>query len=109
MTKYLVLYMSSATAGDQMGADPADAEAAMGEWMNWFGKVGSAMVDGGNPLAQVAELPALGGDSGRHVGGYSILEADSQKDVEALLDGHPHYHAPGASIAVLEFVPIPGM
>lgn len=106
MTKYLVLYMSSATAGEQMGGDP---EAGMAAWMNWFGKVGSAMVDGGSPLAQVAELPTLGGDSGRHVGGYSILQADSQKDVEALLDGHPHYDAPGASIVVLEFLPMPGM
>jgi hypothetical protein len=109
MTKYLVLYKSSASAGEQMGSDPAAAEANMGLWMTWMGKVGSALVDPGSPLAEVSELPATGDGSGRHVGGYSILEADSLKDVEALLDGHPHYEAPSASIAVLELLPIPGM
>ena len=109
MTKYLVLYTSSASAGDQMGSDPGEAEKGMALWMEWFGKVGPAMVDGGNPLAQVSELPPTKGGSGRHIGGYSILEADSQKAVEALLEGHPHYQAPDASIAVLEFLPIPGM
>jgi len=37
------------------------------------------------------------------------LQAESIEKVSALLLKHPHQHAPGASIEVLEFIPIPGM
>ena len=38
--------------------------------------------------------------------GYSILEAGSADEVETLLDGHPHLTMPGASIEVLEVIPM---
>ena len=41
--------------------------------------------------------------------GFSILEADSVDAANKLLDDHPHFHSPGPSIEVLEFLPIPGM
>ncbi len=42
------------------------------------------------------------------ISGFSILEAASGEAVTRLLDGHPHLEMPGASIAVLEFLPTPG-
>jgi hypothetical protein len=40
------------------------------------------------------------------VAGYSILEAGSADEVESILFGHPHLSMPGASIEVLEIIPI---
>lgn len=43
------------------------------------------------------------------IGGFSILQGRSLDDVTALLDGHPHFHSPDASIEVLECMQMPGM
>lgn len=108
MAKYLVLYRSTATAGDQMGATPEQAQEGMALWMAWFEKTGKAVVDFGSPLDK-STLVGGKGDTGTPIGGYSVLEADSQAAATKLLDGHPHLQAPGAVIEVLEFLPMPGM
>jgi hypothetical protein len=113
MSKYLVLYRSTVSASEQMsGGTPEDAQAGMELWMKWAGRVGSAMVDMGSPLSTVATVDAsgsAGSGSSPFIGGFSVLEADSVDGLKKLLDDHPHFHAPGASIEVLEFLPIPGM
>ena len=38
--------------------------------------------------------------------GYSILEAGSADEVETILDGHPHLAMPGASVEVMEIIPM---
>jgi len=43
------------------------------------------------------------------VGGYSILQGESLEEISKLLDGHPHFHSPNASIEVREFLSMPGM
>jgi hypothetical protein len=110
--KYMVLYRSSATAEEQMAqaqADPGAAAAAMELWTQWGAKVGDALVDFGSPLNESAIIPTGGGNVTAHIGGYSIMQADSAAEVTALLEGHPHFHAPDASIEVLEVLPAPGM
>jgi hypothetical protein len=107
--KFLVLYKSSASAGEQMASgEPTQVEESMGLWMAWMEKAGPALVDPGSPVGDVTELPAPRKPATSHIGGYSILQAESMKDIEALLDGHPHYHAPDASIEVREFLTMPG-
>ena len=109
MPKYLVLYRSSVDAGQQMAASsPEQAQEGMVLWMKWFEQVGPALVDGGSPLGNAQTLPA-GADTGLPIGGYSVLEADSPAAAAKLLDDHPHQHAPGAAIEVLEYLPMPGM
>ena len=109
MPKYLVLYRSNVSAPEQMGASPEDAQAGMELWMQWSAKAGSAIVDLGSPLSATGVVGAAGKPDSS-IGGFSILEADSQADLEKLLDGHPHFHSPGdPSIETLEFLPIPGM
>ena len=108
MTKFLVLYKSSATAAEQMAAsDPAAAQEAMGLWMAWMEKAGPAIVDGGSPLGDPTVLPSGQGD--RQVGGSSILQGESLDEITKLLDGHPHFHSPNATIEVREFLSMPGM
>ena len=109
MAKYLVLYRSKLSGGEQMeGASSEEAQAGMDAWMQWAGKVGDAMVDMGSPLEKVATVGGSG--DGAYVSGFSILEADSTDAAKALVDGHPHLMSPGdPSIEVLEFLPAPGM
>jgi hypothetical protein len=111
MVKYMVLYRSTMSAGEQMAAgSPEQAQAGMELWMKWAGKVGNAMVDMGSPLSTVGVLGDGAGASGsQSVGGFSIIEADSADAAKKLLDDHPHFHGPGrTSIEVLEFLPVPG-
>jgi len=114
VTKYLVLYRSSVPAREQMASGSAEeAQAGMQLWMDWAGRVGSAMADMGSPLDPVASIDQTGasGQPGSpFIGGFSILEAESADAAKKLLDDHPHFHAPGGpSIEVLEFLPPPGM
>ena len=110
MTKFLVLYKSSATAAEQMAAtDPAAAQEAMGLWIAWMQNAGPAIVDGGSPLGDPTVLPSNGGQSDRQVGGYSILQGESKEAVAASLKDHPHFMMPEGSIEIVELMPIPGM
>src|SRR5437868_2670644 len=109
MAKYIVLYRSATSPDEQMGsASPEEAQAGMQAWMDWAGKAGSSLVDLGSPLSSVATV-GKGDAASQHIGGFSILEADSKDAVTKLLDGHPHFMMPAdATIEVLEFLPIPG-
>jgi hypothetical protein len=110
MTKFLILYRSSVTATDQMSAnDPQQAQEGMAMWMRWAEKAGPALIDMGSPVGKSRTVPSAGADTGVPVAGFSILEADSADALNALLDDHPHLHAPGAVLEVLEYLPIPGM
>ena len=99
MSKFLVLYRSPVSAGEQMAnATPEQAQVGMQAWQTWAESAGSAIVDLGAPL-----------DGEGDVTGFSILEAGSRVSVDELLADHPHRHTPGASIDVLEFMAMPGM
>jgi hypothetical protein len=105
VTKYLVLYRSKMTAGEQMAqGTPEQAQAGMDAWMAWANQAGDAVVDLGMPLAVVE----AGGDSGDPVGGYSILQAESHEALAKVLEGHPHQEM-GGTIETLEFLSMPGM
>jgi len=44
------------------------------------------------------------------VSGFSIVQANSMDDAIKLFKDHPHFKTPGgASIELLEFVPMPAM
>jgi hypothetical protein len=89
-------------------ATPEQAQEGMDAWMSWAGKAGSAITDFGAPTQPVATVGAES-QGGALVGGYTFMEADSVDDLKGLLDGHPHLMMDGASIEVLELLPVPGM
>ena len=104
MKKFMVLYRAPASAREQMAkATPEQAKAGMDAWMAWSQRCGDALADMGSPLA------SSGKSAGDPVAGYSVLRAESLDGANKLLEGHPHLMMPGASIEVLEFLPIPGM
>jgi hypothetical protein len=108
LKKFLVLYRSSVTAGEQMAnTTPEQAQAGMELWMTWAQKAGDAIVDLGSPLAPTATIG--GGSAGQPIAGFSILQADTSEEVAQLLEDHPHFHSGGdATIEILEFLPMPG-
>jgi hypothetical protein len=106
MSKFMVLYRSPVSARDQLAnATPEQVQSGMEAWRAWASKVGYAISDLGTPLAHTTHV-GPGEASADGVTGYSVLEAGSADEVETLLDGHPHLSMPGASIEVLELIPI---
>jgi hypothetical protein len=105
----MILYRAQASAREQMAsATPEQKEAGLEAWRAWATKVGYALTDLGTPLAHTTHV-GPGAASTDGVCGYTILEAGSADEVETLLDGHPHLNMPGASIEVLEIIPIEDM
>jgi len=106
MSKFMILYRAQASAREQLAnASPEQIQAGAEAWRAWATRVGYAVADLGAPLAHTTHVgPGAAGADG--VAGYSILEAGSAEEVETILDGHPHLAMPGASIEVMEIVPM---
>ena len=109
MTKYLLLYRAPVSARDQMANATAEqAQAGMDAWMQWAGRVGSAITDMGAPVAYAGTVGATYPASEGSIGGYSVLEADSLDALKGLLDGHPHLMmGEGAGIDIHELLDLP--
>ena len=104
MANFLLLY-----TGGGMPATSAEQAAVMKEWQAWFGKIGSAMVDGGNPFTPMAKT--IGGDGkvsdgavGTMATGYSVIKADSLAAAVEMAKGCPVLKG-GAKISVYETFP----
>ena len=110
MKRYLVLYRATATALEQMQkGGPEQHKAVMDAWMGWMKKAGPAIVEAGSPTTSPQKFASAGGApqaGDASIGGYSVLQAESKQKLAELLDGHPHFHAPGAAIEVHEIVPM---
>ena len=101
MANYLLLY-----SGGQMPATDAERKSVTDAWMAWFGQIGSALVDGGNPTTPNAKTIASdktvsNGVPGWMPSGYSIIKADSLDKAVELAKGCPVLMG-GAKISVLE-------
>jgi hypothetical protein len=67
-------------------------QAAMNAWMSWFGRLGAAVIDSGNPFSVSAGVAAngtitQGASSG--LTGYSLLSADSLAAATEMARGCP--------------------
>jgi hypothetical protein len=99
MANYLLAYK-----GGGMAATDAEREASMAAWGNWFGTLGPAIVDAGNPFGPSASVSSGGSISdGASSGltGYSVLSADSLAAASDLAKGCPIL-ANGGSVEVYE-------
>ena len=98
MAKFVYVY-----TGGQSASTPQEQEAVMGKWMAWFGELGSAVKDGGNPFGASATVRpggAIASGEGK-AGGYSIIEADSLESATTLAKGCPTLDH-GGSVEVYE-------
>lgn len=90
MQNYLLLY----SGGGGQPATDAERQAVLKQWNDWFAKLGSDLVDGGDPFSGKAKTVAAGGmvsdgDMGMMHTGYSIFKADSLDKAVELAKGCP--------------------
>jgi len=106
MSKFMILYRAPASAREQMeNATPEQRRAGLEAWRAWASRVDYAIADLGSPLAHTTHV-GPGAASTDGVAGYTILQAGSAEEVETILDGNPHLSMPGASVEVLEIIPM---
>ena len=89
MPKYVLTYYG----GDGMPESPDEVQAVMAKWEAWFGQLGEAVVDGGNPFS-VAKTISPGGGVADSAGdppitGYSVISADDIDDATEKGKGCP--------------------
>lgn len=99
MAKYVLIY----SGGGPMPQTDAEREAVMAAWGQWFGGLGSAVVDPGNPFGGSSTVTATGVSDGTSSGanGYSILEAADLSAAADMAKGCPML-AVGGTVSVHE-------
>jgi hypothetical protein len=100
MANYLLAYK-----GGSMAETPEAQEAAMQAWGEWFGTLGSAVVDMGAPFGSSTAVQSDGstGTAGAGLSGYSVLQADSLELAAKLAGGCPVLNS-GGSVEVYEAI-----
>ena len=98
MGKYVFVYKDGATPTSE-----AEGAKVMEAWMGWFGTLGAAVVDGGNPFGGSTAVKSNGsiGAATTGLGGYSIVSADSLSAAATLAKGCPVLAA-GGSVEIFE-------
>ncbi len=102
MANYLLTYY-----GGSMPESKEEQDKANAAWTGWFGKLGSAVVDAGNPTAPGRAISPDGStmDATSSPTGYTIIKAGSLDEAVTLSKGCPVL-AGGAAIVVSEVIPI---
>jgi hypothetical protein len=105
MAKFVLLY-----SGGSMPEGEAAQTAVMQAWNAWFGQLGAALVDGGQPFTPQAKRIGTDGTvsdgaEGTPASGYSIIEAESLEAAVAQAKGCPVLQG-GAQITVYETFPV---
>jgi hypothetical protein len=111
MKKYMAMYMApAATIAEVMKSTPAQQKAGMDAWMSWANKNKKGVTDLGAPLGKTMRVTASGSSPAKNeITGYSVIQADSLEAAARIFKDHPHLQLKGASVEVLEYVPMEGM
>ena len=98
MANYLLTYY-----GGGMPESPDESAKVVAAWGVWFGQLGDALVDGGNPTSQSRAISPDGSvmDATMAPSGYSVIKADSLDAAVKMAGGCPVL-AGGASVVVSE-------
>lgn len=100
MAKYLFVYH-----GGGAPTNPADIKKTMDAWGAWFGSMGAAVIDGGNPVGKSSTVKPDGslaaGGGANPASGYSLIEASSLEDAHKKASGCPIL-ASGGSIEIAQ-------
>ena len=100
MTNFVLVY-----TGSGMPESKEEQESVMAAWGAWFGKMGEAVVDDGNPFSASKHVGQNGvGDgpaSSPPATGYTVISADSLDAAVAAVEDHPHVKQ-GGQVSVYE-------
>jgi hypothetical protein len=95
MAKYLFVYHGGGKTETE-----AELAEALDAWGAWFGSMGAAVIDGGNPVNESITLKSDGtvADNGgaNPASGYSLIEAADRDDAIAKARGCPILAAGGS-------------
>jgi hypothetical protein len=105
MTDYVLLY-----TGGSMPETEDEQARVMQAWDAWYGQIGSALKDGGNPFTPAVKTIASNGATsdgapGAPHTGYTIVTADSLDAATALAKGSPVLQG-GGRVTVYETLPV---
>jgi hypothetical protein len=104
MPNYVLAYKG----GGGMASDEAERQRIMAAWGEWFGKLGPAIVDGGNPFGAsktVNNGGAVSDGAASELSGYSVLSADTIDAAAEHARGCPVLAA-GGTVEVYETVAV---
>ncbi len=100
MAKYLFVYH-----GGSHPETEEEVKQVMDDWGAWFGGMGAAVIDGGNPVGMSTTVHPDGSttaDGGSNpASGYSLIEASDDADAVGKAKGCPILKA-GGSVEVAE-------
>ncbi|MGI9624415.1 MAG: hypothetical protein ACR2PK_16400 [Acidimicrobiales bacterium] len=99
MSKYVLTYHG----GAGMPETETEINDMMAAWGAWFGEMGEALVDGGNPFGQARSIAGDGSvsDDGQGLTGFSVIAARDIDSAVAIAKGCPIL-AGGGTVAVNE-------
>ena len=102
MANFLLTYHG----GGGMPETKEEQDQVLEAWNGWFGTLGDALVDGGNPISQARAVSPDGSvmDATSAPSGYTIIKADGIDAAVALAKGCPVL-AGGAVVLVSETFP----
>jgi len=86
------------------------SNAVMESWNQWMQKVGTSLVDVGNPMVNGVSMVDNGTETRPALlNGYSIVEASNLNGAKNLADGHPFLNEGKGSfsIDIFELMPAP--
>ena len=112
MKKFIAIYMSSREEIDKfMSRAPEDRQkdmkGMMGEWEAWHKAHSKNVTDLGNPFGKTKKITSGGvSETKNELTGYSFVNADDYNAAVKLFEGHPHLKFPGASIEIMECLPM---
>lgn len=105
MGKFVFIYH-----GGKSGETPQEQNDIMEAWGKWFGSLGEALVDGGNPFGAPKAVTASNvtdDTEGTPATGYSIVNAESHDAAVALAKGCPMLaDSPDSVVEVYEAFPM---
>jgi hypothetical protein len=104
MSKFVYVYH-----GGMHGATKEEQDKIMAAWGQWFGKLGDALVDGGNPLGapKIVTANDVSDKADNPASGFSIVNAKDQAEATEMAKGCPIFsNSPGAFVEVYEAFPM---
>jgi hypothetical protein len=86
-------------------SSPEESKKIMDAWGAWFGSMGAAVIDGGNPVGKSSTVKPDGsmasGGGANPISGYSLIEASSLEDAHKKAKACPILRA-GGSIEIAQ-------
>ncbi len=100
MTNFVLVY-----TGGGMPESEEEQAAVMAAWGAWYGGMGEAIVDGGNPFGASKNVTSDGVNDGPvsspPATGYTVISADSLDAAVSKVGNHPHIQH-GGQVSVYE-------